>query len=249
MARTPLAPVSASGSNRRRELLPTDRAYVQGLHDAGLSYSKIRSRTGYDRSTIAKTIATASERDHHHDKPRSGRPRVCTDRDERRILRAVHADPGLTYLQLKTDLDLSFSTRTIRRLLREHNIVRWRRKRRFALTPEHAAARLVWARAHKDWTVDQWRIVMWSDECSVEQGKGKREGTGWIFRTPGQKWTKDTIQPVHKGKRPCSMVWASFGGFYGRSDLIVMERDEDAPRNGYSARSYLQALEEAMPTI
>ncbi len=32
----------------------------------------------------------------------------------------------------------------------------------------------------------------------------------------------------------------------GRSDLIIMERDEHARRNGYSTWSYLQALEEGL---
>lgn len=45
------------------------------------------------------------------------------------------------------------------------------------------------------------------------------------------------------------MVWAFFGGFYSLSKLIVMERYEESPKIGYSARSYLQALEEAMPDM
>jgi hypothetical protein len=32
----------------------------------------------------------------------------------------------------------------------------------------------------------------------------------------------------------------------GRSDLIVMERDPDAPRGGYTMKSYLDALEEGL---
>lgn len=83
----------------------------------------------------------------------------------------------------------------------------------------------------------------------MELGKGKRKGTGWTFRTPGQKWDKETVQPVNKGKRPSTMVWTAFGGLCGQSDLIVMERDEDAPKQGYSAQSYLQILEDAIATL
>jgi len=41
------------------------------------------------------------------------------------------------------------------------------------------------------------------------------------------------------------MVW---GGIWivGRSELQVMERDEDSPKNGYSARSYIKILEEGL---
>jgi transposase len=42
------------------------------------------------------------------------------------------------------------------------------------------------------------------------------------------------------------MIWASFSGASGRSDLAIMKRDPDAPRGGYSANSYLDMLEEYM---
>ena len=41
------------------------------------------------------------------------------------------------------------------------------------------------------------------------------------------------------------MFWACFW-YDGRSELIAMERDPRAPRNGYSARSYIWALEEGL---
>jgi len=44
-----------------------------------------------------------------------------------------------------------------------------------------------------------------------------------------------------------SLLWS--GGLFGRggrSELQVMERDEDSPRNGYTARSYIKILEEGL---
>lgn len=37
------------------------------------------------------------------------------------------------------------------------------------------------------------------------------------------------------------MIWKG-----GRSELIIMERDPDAKRQGYSAKSYLRTLEEGL---
>lgn len=45
------------------------------------------------------------------------------------------------------------------------------------------------------------------------------------------------------------MIWAAFGGLYSRLDLIVMKRNKDAPKQGYLAKSYLQVLEKALPTL
>jgi hypothetical protein len=38
----------------------------------------------------------------------------------------------------------------------------------------------------------------------VERGKGKKQE--WVFRTPQQKWDKEMIQPVKKGKDVSVMV-------------------------------------------
>ena len=47
-------------------------------------------------------------------------------------------------------------------------------------------------------------------------------------------------------RKPAQMVWASIWlderGRARRSNLVIMERDSDAPRGGYSAQSYIKAL-------
>ena len=116
-----------------------------------------------------------------------------------------------------------------------------------ALTKQHARKRLLFCRRYKRWRSKGWKKVIWSDDCSAERGKGKKQQ--WVFRTPRQKWDKEMIQPVKKGKDISVMVWAAFSGALGRSDLIVMERDLKAPKGGYSAESYLKVLEEQIPRI
>jgi hypothetical protein len=41
-------------------------------------------------------------------------------------------------------------------------------------------------------------MVVWSDECSVEQGRGKRDE--WAFRTPTQKWDQEMVQTYGTNK-------------------------------------------------
>jgi len=38
------------------------------------------------------------------------------------------------------------------------------------------------------------------------------------------------------------MVWASFSGALGRSNLVVIERDKKSPKGGYSTRFCVQIL-------
>ncbi|CEL11785.1 hypothetical protein ASPCAL14881 [Aspergillus calidoustus] len=44
------------------------------------------------------------------------------------------------------------------------------------------------------------------------------------------------------------MVWASIWGG-NRSDIVIMEADENSKRQGYSRFSYLKMLQEQLPTI
>ncbi|THC87011.1 hypothetical protein EYZ11_013542 [Aspergillus tanneri] len=48
--------------------------------------------------------------------------------------------------------------------------------------------------------------------------------------------------------RPCVPFWAAIWG-KRRSDLIRLERDFEAKKNGYTANSYLALLEELLPSI
>ena len=45
------------------------------------------------------------------------------------------------------------------------------------------------------------------------------------------------------------MIWAAIGEHFGRSELIVMERQEDSPRGGYNSVSYTDTLEESLLPI
>jgi transposase len=80
----------------------------------------------------------------------------------------------------------------------------------------------------------------------VERGTGK--GYTWVWRTPKQKWDSKMIEPEKLGKDISIMIWGAIW-LGSRSDLVVMERDEDAPRGGYTARSYLKVLEDQIPRI
>ena len=57
-------------------------------------------------------------------------------------------------------------------------------------------------------------------------------------------WAIQTKPP--KGKT--QMFWAAFG-FGCRSDLVVMEGDQNAKRGGVTAKVYLEVLAEYLPTI
>ena len=75
----------------------------------------------------------------------------------------------------------------------------------------------------------------------MENGSGKQRA--WVFRYPEEKWKKEIIQPVPKGKGVSVMVWAAFWS-KGRSDLYKLARDFESKKLDYSANSYLEILDD-----
>jgi transposase len=58
------------------------------------------------------------------------------------------------------------------------------------------------------------------------------------------------VQTYKKARDISVMVWACFwfvAGKIHRSDLYIMDRDFESKKHGYSARSYLEVLEDQMP--
>jgi len=94
------------------------------------------------RQTIKSTITTSQYRIQGHNLPKSGRPKVYTHRDYRKLLRHIRLYPKDTYEQVRTAIGCTFKNDTIRKHLALHGIANWRAKRRPHLTEAHAATRL-----------------------------------------------------------------------------------------------------------
>jgi hypothetical protein len=123
-----------------------------------------------------------------------------------------------------------------------HNIRKWLAKKRPALTEELASNRLAWAIKHVLWTAADWARILFSDEASIELSRGKKRV--WVFRTPGQKWDTNMIDPQAKGKQLSVMIWGAINLLDGKLELGLLERDEESPGGGYTAGSYIKILDE-----
>jgi transposase len=139
------------------------------------------------------------------------------------------------------------SRSTLYRCLKERGLTNCRCKKRPNLTLGHALKRLQFCK--------QYRMFPWlrctlkfSDKCSVQKGSGSNQE--WCFCFPWEKWKREMITEVSTSGKPSQMVWASIWldkhGRLQRSNLVIMERNSDAPRGGYSAQSYMQALKEGL---
>ena len=174
MLRTPLGP--RSGNVRRGpELTPYQRGLIVGAASLGKKPTGIAGQYKLPLETVKSTLRLDLVRNEGQSKPRSGRLKAYSDRDERKILRQVRLHPKCTYADVRKACVVTLCDSTLKSILKKHGILNWCAKKRPALIEEHAAARLAWCLLRKDWGVDEWVKYMWSDECSVERGSGANQ--------------------------------------------------------------------------
>jgi transposase len=242
---------------RNNELTEAQRSMVLADVERGMAKSDIARKHRISRSTVYNTIRRWLSNATTASLQRSGRPEILTGEQQRRVLRVARRHPRIEYAKLVSlALGIQVSHDTIYRILKRHNITKWRAKKRPKLAVEHARKRLAFAN-DPYWRALDWggsirwgRVagrmhprVKFSDECSVERGRGTKPV--WVFRTASQKWHKDFIEEKITAKGLSKMFWGAIW-VGGRSPLVAMGRDQLSRRQGYSAISYTNALEEGL---
>ena len=238
---------SISGNRRRHsEYTPDQRGLIVRAVGSEVTPGSLERTYSIPKSLVRTTLSKANSRDDGAFAPPFCRPKSLAIGDRRHILRIVRRDLKIQYKTLMEKVGVTCSHDTIYRLLKEKGIINWLAKKRPLLTLEVVDKRYAWALRHEGWTWEDWAKVIWSDECSVERGSGKRRE--WVFRTLNQKWNKDMIQPYRKGKDVSIMVWACLWGME-RSNLYALTRDLSSKREDYSAKSYLELLNDNLLEI
>ena|SRR5437763_1810382 len=112
----------------------------------------------------------------------------------------------MTNQDLLFEVNSACKKRTLQRLLRAMDKKKWLQKQRPLITEQQANARLAWARRHKAYTLQNWQRVVWSDECTIEKGKGVRPI--YTFTRPRDQLRLRDVQMVRNtGKGVKKMLW------------------------------------------
>jgi len=162
--------------------------------ESGDSYRTIAKEVGVGRSTVQQ-VANKVFPDRSIEK--KGRPSKLTERDKLYCVRQITAGGKETAVDvaksLKEDLGVSVHVNTVRNALHEKGLEAIVKPKKPNLSPKNVKERLEWAIAHEDWTKDDWRRVIWSDETKINR-----------FGSDGRKyaWKRDDepIQPHHVQK-------------------------------------------------
>lgn len=172
-----------------REISAFDRTRIVALQEAGHSNHEIHRMLQIPRSSIIRINQLYQETGTIETRQRSGRPRVLNDREDRYLVqyaRRHRHDPAPALRNhIQRTIHRVLSTSTVRRRLHAANLRARRHLRVPTLTRRHRVARLQWARDHRDWLLQQWRWVIFTDETRIGLQSDDRRQRVW--REPGRQ--------------------------------------------------------------
>ncbi len=83
------------------------------------------------------------------------------------LLHQLWSKSKIIWRQLKMNIRIDLNVKILNATLRAYEISHWLAFKQLKLTSEAALIQLKWAKKHKDWTVNQWRKVIWLNETFV----------------------------------------------------------------------------------
>jgi transposase len=172
--------------NCLKKLTAGERAAVVALSLSGHSINQISRQIGCGRATVVLWKDRFDQTQDVQRKVGSGRPKITNPRQDQRMFNAARNKPittskeisgilifvfnvcflrSITVLLLNAEAaGVNVSIQTVIRRMKEINLRPRRAVREFFLTEAHAAHRLEFALAYRNYPADWWRNVIYSDE-------------------------------------------------------------------------------------
>jgi transposase len=218
----------------------------------GKSEREVASIVGISKSMVHKINAGLKK-----DCPKlvGGRVGKLSSRDKAFCVRSAVKDGKSNATEVKKALEEAIgvvvSVATIRRALKDAGLISFVKPKKPLLSKKNVKARLLFAKTHLDWTLDDWRRVIWSDETKISRFGSDGRHYGW-------KRVEEKLQPKHvkqvvKHGGTSLMVWGSITydgpGYLTKIDSIldkelyklILETDlvETMDWYGYEARKVI----------
>ncbi|KAJ3475474.1 hypothetical protein NLG97_g9447 [Lecanicillium saksenae] len=187
--------LKAYGGKSSREI-----ATLAGVTDRTVDrlYKKARER-GFDLTSQPIIL----KKEHLEDAPRPGRPSKQTEEIIQQVIAKIQRDrygrekTAAAIAAELTEEGTHISPPTVFRILKKANFRKTKPTRKPGLTKRMRDDRLKWCQEHLNWSLEDWKKVIWSDKTSVvllHQRGGYR-----IWRQPKEAFSRSYIHERWKG--------------------------------------------------
>ena len=220
------------------------RARAIGMVQAGADQNVVARHLGVHKSTISRLVQKFRQTNTVNDRPRSGRPRATTLRQDRTIrlmhLRNRFKTATRTAMEIPGRNRPTVSRDTVLRRLRSFGIRCRRPYVGVPLSAAHRRRRLALANHHQRFLARQWRNTLFTDEAKVMIDYNDRRQR--VFRRVKERFSEACVKQVDRFGTASTMVWGGIG-HQGKTDLVFINgRGRGAAgRNGRQRQQGLTA--------
>src|SRR5262249_1525641 len=138
-----------------------------------------------------------------------GRPAKLLVQDKHFCVRAITSGGLETAIsvakELQNRLNIKVSNRTVSRALQEAGLEAMEKGKKPKIWAKKVKMRLEFAKQHKDWTVEDWKRVIWSDETKINRFCS--DGCSWCWVRDGESVQPRQIKETVKHGRGSLMIW------------------------------------------
>jgi transposase len=195
-----------------KKLTPEIKAAIVKAVQQNKRYADISAQFGVAKSTISYTMKLFKATGNVDRRPKSGRPRLTTDKDDKVLIRLSKKNPRASATDLnaeiRTNYGVQVSVDTVRRRQRDGGLHGRRPAKKPLMREKNRKARLAFAKKFRHWTPAQWAHVLWSDESKFNLFGS--DGVQYVRRPTGQRMNYRYMLPTVKHGGGNVMVWGCF---------------------------------------
>ena len=181
-------------------------ADILALLQQGVSIREVARRVPVSKSLVSKirqkhSITTKTSK--------GGRPPKLSVQTKRLIVRKITSGECDTATEaqkiLKNVQGINVHANTVRNALRKAGKKGAIKQKKPLLSARHTRLRLEFARKYKDWTLDDWKRVIWSDETKINRFGS--DGRKWCWKKPGTSLKSNHVDQTIKFRGGSLMIW------------------------------------------
>lgn len=179
-------------------------AFMEGNKQADISRQFV-----LPRYSVSKIISSYNNRGHLEKLPKSGRPKKTTVMTDRRIKRIAQNDPWKSAPRIIAEIpEITVGIRTVQRRLVDAKLFSRRPAKKPLVSERNRAARLAFARRHLNWTVNDWKKVLFSDETRYKIFNS--DGMRRVRRPINTRFNPKYVTPTIKHGKGSVFLWGCF---------------------------------------
>uniref|UniRef100_A0A3B1JRE4 Transposase Tc1-like domain-containing protein n=1 Tax=Astyanax mexicanus TaxID=7994 RepID=A0A3B1JRE4_ASTMX len=200
---------------RREDLSDFDKGQIVMARRQGRSISETAQLVGCSRTAVVNVYRRWTEEGHITNRRLGvGRPRLIDAQAQERLASMIGKNKRPTLAQV-TEIFNDATGKKVSQHTMHRTMMRMGLRARKQVgapvpsTPAHRHRRLLWAREHQNWTVDQWKKVAWSEESRFtllqEDGEVRVRRLPLELKAPGGSAGNGAA-----GEESSVTLWAAF---------------------------------------